>query len=107
MNAGASHCISEYESASYCRFEPDHLRVGSSSSGSLVCRFVFWLDFLLVVPNIERNFGKNGLTQSRQSDIRNRGQLSKFHLSAILATLRASGAALLSRNPRDATDLKA
>jgi hypothetical protein len=83
--AEASHCISEYESASYCRFAPYHLRASSRSSGSLVFRFFFLLDFLLVVPNIECNFGRNGLTPARQSDIRSRGQLSKFHLSAILA----------------------
>lgn len=63
MNAGASHCISKYESVSYWRLEPYHLRSRSRPSGSLAFPFVFLLDFLLVVPDIERNFGKNGVTR--------------------------------------------
>jgi hypothetical protein len=57
-----SHCISKYESVSYCRLAPYHLRSRWRPSGSLDFRFVLVLDFLLVVPDIERNFGKNGVS---------------------------------------------
>ena len=60
----ASHCIPKYESVSYCRLEPYHLRSRSRPSGSLVFRFVLLLDFLLVVPDIERNFSKNGVSHA-------------------------------------------
>jgi hypothetical protein len=39
------------------------IRSRSRPSGSLAFPFVFLLDFLLVVPDIERNFGKNGVTR--------------------------------------------
>jgi hypothetical protein len=58
----ASHCIPKYESLSYCRLEPYHLRSRSHPSGSLVFRFVLLLDFLVVVPDIERNFSKNDVS---------------------------------------------
>jgi len=59
----ASHCISKYESVSYFCLEPYHLRSRSHPTGSLVSTFVFLLDFLLVVPDIQRKFGKNKVTQ--------------------------------------------
>lgn len=59
MNAGG---ITLYLTISYCSLEP-YLRSRSRPRGSLVFLFVFLLDFLLVVLDIERNFGKNGVTR--------------------------------------------
>jgi hypothetical protein len=55
----------KYESVSYFCLEPYHLRSRSHPTGSLVSPFVFLLDFLLVVPDIQRKFGKNEVTQVR------------------------------------------
>jgi len=84
------------KSASYCRFEPYHLRASSRSSGSLVFRFAFLLDFLLVVPNIERNFGKNGLTATRTvldspKSLRRQSMGSAFGGRDLLIEIRAPG----------------